>query len=88
MIKKILAFGGSILGALCLLVGLTPPAAAALPSATSTIDDIGTVVIATSVSWIKYFFTNYFSWVIGVLVLGIIVGIAYKMLHKSTGHGK
>ncbi len=86
--KNLFAKIGLSMMALALFVGITLPASAALPSATSTVDAIGTVVINTVVSWLIYFFTNYFSWIIGVIILGIIVGVGYKMLHKSTAGSK
>lgn len=59
-----------------------------MPTATSTLATIGEVIINTTVGFITTVFTTYWPYVLLVIVLGGIVGLAYKLTHLSTGRSK
>jgi len=59
-----------------------------MPTATSTLDTVGGVIITTTVSFITTVFTTYWPYILLVIVLSGIVGLMYRLVHVSTGKGK
>ena len=59
-----------------------------MPTATSTLDTVGEVIINTTVGFVTTVFTTYWPYILLVIVLSGIVGLMYRLVHTATGKGR
>lgn len=77
--------------ALFFTVGIALTAAAAnadVPTATSTLDTLGGVIINTVVSFATTVFTTYWPYALLAIVLSAVIGIGYRIVHLGGGKGR
>lgn len=59
-----------------------------MPTATSTLNTLGEVIVNTTISFVTTVFTTYWPYVLLVIVLGGIIGLMYRLTHIATGKGR
>ena len=59
-----------------------------MPSASSTLSTIMTVIVDTTVAFATTVFTTYWPYVLVVIIISGLIGVFYKLVHLGTGRGK
>jgi len=59
-----------------------------MPTASSTLDTLGTTIVTTTVDFVTTIFTTYWPYVLLVIVLSGVISLMYRLTHIATGRGK
>jgi len=59
-----------------------------MPTATSTLETIGTTIINTTVSFVTTLFSTYWPYILLAIALSGIVAVMYRLVHLGSGKGR
>ena len=59
-----------------------------MPTASSTLADIMTVVVSSTVDLATTVFTTYWPYVLVIGIIGGLIGVFARLTHLGTGRGK
>ena len=56
-----------------------------MPTATSTLDSLGTIIINTGVAFLETIFGTYWPYYLLAIALTGLVAVVYKLMHVGSG---